>query len=315
MQMRSRKQRQQGRRSRSRCSMKGGAGKPYKCEGVPLIVGNPLIQIAVTQEENETYNFNVPAGGVFQNYCQLAQYYEQNVPLACVNPSFVNASGKNMMVPSLVKILGLALLLHNATIELQKIGARLTDMQIKPCLDALILMVNSGRSLFTATASGCIVSDDFKTTSKKILQNYEFYKVHDLNQFDVDSILKYFKLAIFYYKFGVLPDQYLDVLKINAILMDDPRSMAKFTVDDTKLKETIAIPSFQLYKKVFYTQENLSAPSAPAPAPVASSAPAPVAMASGAPVEDKSTDARLAALETAVASIQQSVAAIQAKLA
>jgi hypothetical protein len=210
-----------------------------------------------------------------------------------------------MMVPSLVKILGLALLLHNATIELQKIGARLTDIQIKPCLDALIVMALGSRSLFTATASGCIVSDDFKTTSKKILQNYEFYKVSDLNQFDVESIVKFFKIAMFYYKFGVLPDQHLDLLTFDAILMDVPKSMAKFIIDDTKFKENIASSSFQLYKRVFYTQENLSAPSAPAHVPVASSA----------PVEDKSTDARLAALETAVASIQQSVAAIQAKLA
>ena len=163
--MRSRKQRQQGRRNRSRRSLKGGSGKPYVYEDVSLSVGNPLIQIAVTQEDDRTCNFNVPAGGVFQNYCQLAQYYDQNVPLACVNPSFVNSSGKNMMVPSLVQILGLALLLHNEKVRIQLIKT-LTE-QIKTCMDALILMVNSGRSLFTATAGGCIVSQDFKKISKK----------------------------------------------------------------------------------------------------------------------------------------------------
>jgi len=315
MQMRSRKQRQQGRRSRSRRSLKGGAG-PYTYEDVSLIVGNPLIQIAVTQEDNGTYSFNMPAGGVFQNYCQLAQYYKQNVPLACVNPWFINSKENIMMVPSLVQILGLALLLHNTTIELQKISARLTDVQIKPCMDALIIMVNNGWSLFTATASGCIVSEDFKRISKNVLENYEFYKVSGLSKDDVDSILKFFKIAIFYYKFGVLPEQYLDMLKINAILMDVPKSMENYIVGDkTTIKANIAGNPFQLYKRVFYTQENLSAPSAPAPAPVASSAPAPAHVASSAPVEDKGTDARLAALETAVASIQQSVAAIQTKLA
>jgi len=178
-------------------------------------------------------------------------------------------------------------------------------------MDALILMVNSGRSLFTATASGCIVSEDFKKISKNVLENYEFYKVSGLSKFDVDSILKYFKLAIFYFKFNALPDQFLDLLTFNAILMDDPKSMAKFIVDNTKFKETIAIPSFQLYKKVFYTQENLSAPSAPAP--VASSAPAPVAssalapVASSAPVESKSIDARLDALEREVALLKSKI--------
>lgn len=302
--MRSRKQRQQGRRSRSRRSLKGGAGKPYTYEGVSLAVGNPLIQIAVTQDDG-TYSFNMPAGGVFQNYCQLAQYYNQNVPPACVNPSFVNSSGKNMMVPSLVQILGLALLLHNEKVRIQLIKT-LTEPQIKTCMDALILMVNSGRSLFTATAGGCIVSEDFKNISKNVLENYEFYKVSGLSVFDVDSILKYFKLAIFYFKFNALPDQYLDLLTFNAILMDDPKSMGKFIVDNTKFKETIVIPSFQLYKKMFYTQENLSAPSA-APAPVASSAPAPVAMASSAPVEGKSIDARLDALEREVALLKTQI--------
>jgi hypothetical protein len=57
---------------------------------------------------------------------------------------------------------------------------------------------------------------------------------------------------------------------------------------------------------MFYTQENLSAPSA-APAPVASSAPAPVAMASSAPVEGKSIDARLDALEREVALLKTQI--------
>jgi hypothetical protein len=57
----SRKQRQQGRRSRSRRSLKGGEPKAYVCEGVPLSVGNKWIQIAVTKEEDDgTYSFNVP---------------------------------------------------------------------------------------------------------------------------------------------------------------------------------------------------------------------------------------------------------------
>jgi hypothetical protein len=306
MQMRSRKHRQQGRKHRSRRSLKGGAG-PYTYEDVSLSVGNPLIQIAVMQEDDGTYSFNVPAGGMlekkvepFKNYCKLAQYYQANVPLACVNPSFINSGGKNMMVPSLVKILGLALLLQNEKVRIQQIKT-LTATQMQTCMDALILVANSSRSLFTATDSGCIVSEDFKKISKNVLENYEFYNVSGLSKDDVDSILKFFKIAMFYYKFGVLPEQYLGELSFNAILMDDPKSMEKYIVGDkTTIKANIAGNPFQLYKKMFYTQENLSAP-----APVSSSAPAPVA--SSAPVESKSIDARLDALEREVAQLKKQI--------
>ena len=318
MQMRSRKQRQPGRRSRSRRSLKGGAPKAYNYEGVDLSVGNPLIQIAVTQEgeDNGTYNFNVPgaSGASFNNYCDIVRYYEQNVPLACVKPSFVNSTGKTMVVPSLVQILGLALLLQNAKVRLQLITP-LTHAQISSCIVALFGIANSpDSSLFTASQSGCIVSQPFKTKAANALEEYDFFKVSNLSKDDVDSILLFFKRAIFYFKFNALPTQHLELLTFNAILFDDPKPMATFIVDPTPFNTATTSDPFKLYKKVFYTKQNLSdnASAASVAAPVAPSA---ASAASLAPSPSSSVDARLAALETAVAGIQQSVAAIQRKLA
>lgn len=311
MQMRSRKQRQ-GRRSRSRRSLKGGAG-PYTYEDVSLSVGNSLIQIAVTKEDNGTYSFNVPGTTEpFKNYCKLFQYYQENVPLACVKPSFTNSAEKQVAMPSLVQILGLALILLNInattvfrySIKLATIGR---------CITALYGTVNE--PLFTATSDGCVVSESFKERLTAAFKKEEvqvppfsFYNVNNLSDQEVETILRYFKMAMFYYKFNVLPEQHLDQLSFNEILMDDPKSMEKFVLDKTIIKANIAGNAFQLYKKMFYTQENLSAPApvaSSAPAPVASSASAPVA--SSAPVEGKSIDERLAALEREVAILKKQI--------
>ena len=310
MQMRSRKQRQPGRRSRSRRSLKGGAPQAYKYEDVDLIVGNSLIQIAVT-EDNETYSFNVPGAASFNNYCDIVRYYQEKVPLACVNPTLINSDGTHKMVPSLVQILGLALLLHKEKVRLQSrlITTPFTEKQMLTCMLALFVIVNSSDSLFTASQSGCIVSQPFKTKAANTLGEYEFFKVSSLSKDDVDSILKYFKLAMFYFKFNTLPNQHLDVLTFNAILFDDPKSMTIYFLDPTAFNKAIGSDTFKLYKKVFYTQENLSAP--PVAAPVAPSA---ASAASLAPSPSSSVEVRLAELETAVAEIKQSVAAIQSKL-
>ena len=316
MQMRSRKQRQPGRRSRSRRSLKGGAPQAYKYEDVDLSVGNTLIQIAVTQdtqEDNETYSFNVPGVAPFNNYCDIVRYYQANVHLACVNPTLINSDGTHKMMPSLVQILGLALLLHNAKVRLQSrlITTPFTDKQMLTCMLALFFIVNSSDSLFTASQSGCIVSQPFKTKAANTLNEYEFFKVSGLSKYDVDSILKYFKLAMFYFKFNALPNQHLDMLTFNAILFDDPKSMATYFLDSTAFNKAIGSDPFKLYKRVFYTQENLSAP--PVAAPVAPSAASAASLAPS-PSSSVDVDARLAALETAVAEIQKSVEAIQSKL-
>jgi hypothetical protein len=291
--------------------LKGGAPNAYNYEGVDLIVGNPLIQIAVTQDD-KIYSFNVPGAASFNNYCDIVRYYQANVPLACVNPTFVNSDGNTKKVPSLVQILGLALLLQNEKVRLQSmlITTPLTDKQMLTCMLALFSIVNSSDSLFTASQSGCIVSQPFKNKAANALETYDFFKVSGLSKYDVDSILKYFKLAMFYFKFNASPNQYLDVLTFNEILSDDdPKSMTKYFLDPTAFNKATESVPFKLYKHVFYTQENLSAP--PVAAPVAPSA---ASAASLAPSPSSSVDARLAALETAVAGIQQSVAAIQAKL-
>jgi hypothetical protein len=295
--------------------MKGGAGKPYTCEGVPLIVGNPLIQIAVTQEDDGTYSFNVPGTTEpFKNYCELFQYYQANVPLACVKPLFINSAKTQLVVPSLVQILGLALILLNinantvfrhSTIKLGTIGR---------CITALYGTVNE--PLFTATSDGCVVSESFKvkltaafTKEEVQVPPFSFYKVNNLSDQEVETILKYFKMAMFYYKFNAIPDNNPSGLTFAKILNPEPTKIeiSPFLIDNSKIEQTISSDPFQLYKKSFYLSKSLAAG-------IGASAAAPtVSVAS--PVEDKGTDARLAALETAVASIQQSVAAIQAKLA
>lgn len=297
--MRSRKQRQQGRRSRSRRSLKGGAPNAYNYEGVDLIVGNPLIQIAVTQDD-KIYSFNVPGAASFNNYCDIVRYYQANVPLAYVNPTFVNSDENTKKVPSLVQILGLALLLHNEKVRLQSmlITTPFTDKQMLTCMLALFSIVNSSDSLFTASQSGCIVSQPFKNKAANALETYDFFKVSGLSKYDVDSILKYFKLAMFYFKFNASPNQYLDVLTFNEILSDDPKSMTKYFLDPTAFNKATESAPFKLYKHVFYTQENLSAP--PVAAPVAS-------VASVAPSPSSSVDARLDALEREVALLKSQI--------
>ena len=314
----SRKQRQQGRRSRSRRSLKGGAPQAYKYEGVDLSVGNPLIQIAVTKEDDRTYSFNVPGETPFNNYCDIAMYYQANVPLACVNPSFVSSSGTTMFVPSLVQILGLALLLYNEKVRLEQaqLTLNLTE-NVKPCIDALNAVANNPKRLLVDAASGsCMVSTTFTSIAKHTLQdkitkvdalrNYAFYKVSKLSDDDVKEILKYFKIAMFYYKFNSLPTQHLDTLTFAKFFSTSPdaptttNSMRTFVVDTDTFDKNVGFPSYTSYKVVFYTPANLASAASVA-APVAS-------VASVAPSPSSSVDARLAALETAVAAIQAKLA-------
>lgn len=333
MQMRSRKQRQPGRRSRSRRSLKGGA-QAYKYEGVNLSVGNPFIQIAVTQEDNRTYSFNVPGAASFKSYCDIVRYYQANVPLACVNPTFINSGGKHMKVPSLVQILGLALLLQNEKVRLESSQLSLHPIEnVKPCIDALNVVANdsSSRSLFDETSGRCIVSNSFTTIAKyttegktkvDALRNYAFYKVSELSEDDVKSILKYFKIAMFCYKFfPTYPTQNLDTLQFEDFFKTSPQDpqttkfMKTFVVNATAFDQAVDTDSYKSFKVSFYTPANLSASAANASA--ASVAPSAASAASLAPSPSSSVDvdARLAVLETAVAKIQQSVAEIQRKLA
>jgi hypothetical protein len=326
----SRKQRQQGRRSRSRRSLKGGVPKAYNYEGDDLIVGNPLIQIAVTKEDDGTYSFNVPGETPFNNYCEIVKYYESKSSLACVKPSFVSSSGSPIVVPSLVQILGLALLLYNEKVRLEQaqLTLNLTE-NVKPCMDALTAVANNPkRSLVDAASGNCMVADGFTTVAKytqkdrdnvvtkvDALRNYAFYMVSKLIEDDVKEILKYFKIAMFYYKFNSLPTQHLDTLTFADFFSTSPdapnttNSMRTFVVDTETFNKNVAADSYKKYKVVFYTPANLAsaasvAPSASSAAPVASVA----SVASVAPSPSSSVDARLTALETAVAAIQAKLA-------
>jgi hypothetical protein len=248
----------------------------------------------------------------FNDYCDIAKYYQANVPLACVNPSFVNLTGTTMVVPSLIQILGLALLLHNEKVQPTGLTLNLTE-NVKPCIDALNAVANKKESLVNATSGSCMVAEIFKTMAKYTLQdktkvdalrNYAFYKVSKLSEDDVNSILKYFKIAMFCYKFfPVYPTENLDTLTFTDFFRTSPDAptttnyMKTFVVDKDTFAKAVAFPSYTSHKVVFYTPANLSASAANA-----SSA------ASVAPSPSSSVDARLAALETAVAAIQAKLA-------
>jgi len=226
MQMRSRKQRQ-GRRYRSRRSLKGGAQSPYNYEGTELTIDNPFTHIAVNQNDG-TYNFNIPEKKTgffskspavnFERFCELFQYYQQNNKISCIHQQYRAASGKMFMAPSFVDILAISLILVNVRNSYGGTLVTIDNDLLNAAFTCLLLMVNQPQqficsdNLGTLLINNKLTNDLFVKKIQKIHPTFDTRYITTLpigtiSEMDINSVLKIFKQAIFYYRYGVVPLQ------------------------------------------------------------------------------------------------------------
>jgi len=283
-------------KSKSRRSLKGGSPQPYVYEGVELKEGNDLIQLAVTRMDDGTYTFN-PIGQNFSSYCDLAKYYCSKNSLACVNSSIpTKTEGETLMYPSLIQLLGLSLLLahaHNVGTELY---TAITVEELSKTFLRAIITLKENPILFKSIGTGCVSSiSSYNSVST------DFFKISSLAEDDVKTILTIMKKLMFYSKYLMVPDNFINQLTFSKIL-ESATTNAKVHVLDTKeFDEKIKSENFRLHKTTMFTPtqlkaSQLSSASQPSSAVPASSAP----MAS---LED-----RVATLEREVAELKKAVA-------
>ena len=195
-------------KSRRGRSLKGGAPQPCVYEGTSLTEGNNLIQLAVTRMDDGTYTFN-PVGKNFANYCELAKYYCDKKSLACVRQSVTKPEdGTTTIFPSWVDLLGIALVLAKRfppdALQLA------TDKDIQTCLMQAISTIKNQNPLFQSTSTGCVSSFTNPDVS--------FHDISGISEFDLNKMLNFIKRMIFFCKYVVMPDQFLESLtfvKIN----------------------------------------------------------------------------------------------------
>lgn len=272
-------------KSKSRRSLKGGSPQPYVYEGVELKEGNDLIQLAVTRMDDGTYTFN-PIGQNFSNYCKLAEYYCSKKSLACVNSSIPSKSGE-MLYPSLIQLLGLSLILAHKNNVGTALSASISDRDVRTIFLKTVQQLKTSEPLFKSTTTGCISYD-----------GSDFFKISNLSDFEVNTILTIMKKFMFFSKYIMVPDQFLHLLTFNKILYSDPTDAITHIMDRDAFKENTNTPNFKLHKTNMFTPDQLrEAASQPSSAVPASSAP----MASS--LED-----RVATLEREVAELKKAVA-------
>jgi hypothetical protein len=268
-------------------------------EDTPLKEGNDLIQLAVTQMDDGTYTFN-PVGQNFNDYCKLANYYCDNKSLACVRQKAPNKAkqGELLTYPSLVDLLGIALVLAN---KFQTIHVASADDIRKEFMLALMKLNKfpepTTTELFESTPAGCIASFTIPPP--------DFFKISGLTEFEVQKILTFIKHMMFFSKYALMPDNFTNMLTFKKIF--DPKESISHIVDRKLFQtKTTDDKDFPLYKVKFFEPEYLKAlqvqaSAAPVPAP-ASAAPAP---------PPPSSD--IASLESRVAKLESEVAALKDK--
>jgi hypothetical protein len=249
--------------------------------------------------DDGTYTFN-PVGQNFANYCELAKYYCGKKSLACVRQTSINDENLSTTFPSCVDLLGIALVLANKFSTLSTQVAKDTDISNITLQAMLQLKKNqSDQSLFVSTPTGCVASFN----KSDVL----FHDISGISEFDLIKILTFIKRMIFYCKYGVVPNQYLEVLTFDKIFNDKDRCK-QHLIDQTKFNDNVVKLNFELYKKNFFTPFNLSSSQA-------SSAQASSAQASSAtPAPPSAAPApRSADLESRVATLERDVAALIAR--
>ena len=279
-------------KSRRGRSLKGGAPQPYEYEGVSLVEGNDLIQLAVTRMDYETYTFN-PVDKNFKNYCELAKYYCDKKSLACVRQIVTRPEDKvTTIFPSWVDLLGIALVLAkrfpitSANLQIA------TDQDIQMILMEAIKAIKKQTPLFQSSDSGCIISFTNPGGS--------FHDISGISEFNLDNILNHIKRMIFFCKYTMMPKSVLNLLTFNKIFNESDQ--CKQHVLDTKtFDENVAKSNFLLNKTQLYASANLKRA---AQASSATPAPAPPSAAPAPPSAD---------LESRVATLERDVAALKAR--
>jgi len=268
-------------KSKSRRSLKGGSPQPYVYEDVPLIEGNNLIQLAVTRMNDGTYTFN-PIGKTFSNYCQLAQYYCSKKSLACVNSSLPSLiPGEMLLYPSLIQLLGLSLVLAHKNNVGTTLPNSISDSDVRTIFLKTLQQLKTSEPLFKSTTTGCISYD-----------NSDFFKISNLSDFEVNTILTIMKKFMFFSKYKMVPVQFLDSLTFNKILYSDPTEAKTHIMNTDEFTANTSTPTFKLHKTNMFTPDQLREAATSQPSsPMASS------------LED-----RVATLEREVAELKKAVA-------
>lgn len=207
-------------------AMKGGAGNPYEYEGVRLTPNNPLIHIGIyVSDDGKNHNFNIPAittgsfyskkttpSKDFSSFCELYQYYQTNIPISCVHQQFeMKTGGKMLKAPSFMDILGYALILVGTQEEYMLLNLEDSKL-LKSIFLALLASVNKG-PICVDQPGQLVINHEFKNMLLKAI-NKSFPlqmdqmivpDINRLNNFQVENMLRFFKRALFYYRYNTLP--------------------------------------------------------------------------------------------------------------
>ena len=208
-----------GRKKSRSYAMKGGAG-PYVYEGVALTLDNQYTHFAVNYNDNGTYNFDIPERNKrFTSFCQLYEYYQENSPISCVHQEFTSKNIHGVITPykspSFVDILGIALVLR----KIQKsnptsmLSVNTDKKLLTPAFKTLTLIATVKRPLCWKENGTPHINNDLQTAIFEILHTrfsliepsyVDFMSIESLSEIDINAVLRLFKQAIFYYRYGVI---------------------------------------------------------------------------------------------------------------
>ena len=239
-------------KSRRGRSLKGGA-KPYMYEGVSLVEGNSLIQLAVTQMDDGTYTFN-PMGQHCTNYCELENYYcgKKPLALACVNPIVIAKNGTTQLkYPSLIQLLGLSLILAKSH-EIATLASKtITSKDISDIVNDVVLIAflkNKSPFLKPSVIGECA---SYKGS--------EFFKISGISEAELYIILATMKKLMFYSKYTVVADNNLTDLTFANILDTNTDIAIVYVRDQAPFRTNIAATNF-VSKRNMFRPEKLQQP-------------------------------------------------------
>jgi hypothetical protein len=201
-----------GRKKSRSYEMKGGAG-PYVYEGIPLTLENPFTHFAVTSNDDGSYNFNIPKTKNFTSFCELYQYYQQYSPISCVHQEFIGKDNvTRYKAPSFVDILGIALVLRKIQTSERTRIIRVNDKILTEAFKTLAVMTTAGQPLCWKEVGRLHINSFLQKTilTALILSTFESQDVdfmpivEPLSKLDIDAVLRLFKQAIFFYRYGVI---------------------------------------------------------------------------------------------------------------
>ena len=215
-----------GRKKSRSYAMKGGAG-PYVYEGVRLALDNPYTHFAVNSNDDGSYNFNIPKIKNFTSFCELYQYYQQYSPISCVHQEFTGKDGNRYKAPSFVDILGIALVLRKIQTSDRTRILSVNDKVLTEAFKMLSVIASGGQPLCWEEVGTLHINSYLQ---KKILeelqtrlpsldyQDVNFMSIESLSKLDIDAVLRLFKQAIFYYRYGVINSDASNLLTFERML-------------------------------------------------------------------------------------------------